>query len=360
MAALPRVPRGIRGDVMFRRAGAAVVVATAVTLATAGVATADKEGGPGAGDDDGGYTAEVTVTFTGDGDPGGGGSTETVPMPAECWWAPAEFVTMDGGLIDPSDPEAVLEWYVDVRPTPGGPGVGRDTYPDRSVFEDAAARADSGEEITWYQIVPGTGDGSSCAEVVFDVPDGWDQYIGYMWYHTDNEPEPAVDPEDLAIAASERMVIDDPEVDRNPKVSSTGGGTFVDFPTWFWVTNPDSVGGDDGQRSIRAEVAGSDVYAEVTARTDGLHISAPGASQQCSHTVAQVEWAPGATGGCIVQFPKASVGHPNGYQVATFTLWNATWEGEDAQGESAGGTLDTLRRDGSVDVPVAEVQTVVR
>src|SRR5690625_3066780 len=127
MAALPRVPRGIRGDVMFRRAGAAVVVATAVTLATAGVATADKEGGPGAGDDDGGYTAEVTVTFTGDGAPGGGGSTETVPMPAECWWAPAEFVTMDGGLIDPSDPEAVLEWYVDVRPTPGGPGVGRDT-----------------------------------------------------------------------------------------------------------------------------------------------------------------------------------------------------------------------------------------
>jgi hypothetical protein len=337
----------------FRAAtGAAFVAAASLSLTT--VAVADL---PGGDNDDDGFTVGVEVVFSGDGAPGGGGSY-TVHMPPICWWE-----QMPSGNVDPTDPEAVYEYYMEeIR---GGGRTPREVlqWPNEEVFLDAIEREENGENITWYWISHRSANRAPCAEER-NYGDSWNTTIIIYSPFADGEPpEPVVDPEVLAEAARERMVIDEPEVDRNPKMAgSDAGATLVNVPTWFWVTNPDSLGGADGERSIRAEVVGGDVWAEVTARTGGLSIASPAGGNYCEPSVALTAWGDGASDAdaCTVSFSRASVDYPDGYPVTASTEWTATWEGQIGDDDMVGGDLDPLSRETSVTVPVAEIQSIVR
>jgi hypothetical protein len=311
-----------------------------------------------------GYTVEVSITYSGEAAPGGGG-TRSVSLPVECYWVSVGVTQL--GAVDASDPEAVYEYYrtVMLRYLQGHAAMGRLSMPTDAMFREAIRLAASGEQVTWYS--------SRCED-----PDdylrlgfnagvntfGGNQYPITWQYFTpgDPVPPPAVDPEELARSARDVMVIDEPVVDRNPKAAGgLSGATFVNIPTWFWVTNPEAVGGADAARSIRAEVQGSGVWAEVTARTDGLSLWSPAGTAQCAPAAAMTAWTRGAddAGACSVAFQRASVAHPAGFPVTASTDWSATWVGQDQGGASVGGALEPLSRSATVAVPVGEVQALM-
>jgi hypothetical protein len=174
-----------------------------------------------------------------------------------------------------------------------------------------------------------------------------------------NTPPPLIEPEALAEVARDVMVLPLPDVERNPKTAGAGlaGATFVNLPTWFWVTDPAAVGGATGRRTIRAEVNGGAVWAEVVAATQGLVITSPAGATTCPPTTATRPWSPGTNDatGCTVAFERASVGYPSGYPVTAATTWDATWTGSGG----TGGTLPALARQTVTQVPVAESQAIV-
>lgn len=328
-------------------------------------AVADARGGSGGGDETGsGYEVGVTVTFTGDGAPGGG--AYTVSLPPVCWWEMASPMLIDGTMVDPSDPVAFYEWYQETRPfLTGHAAIGQLAFPSTDVFLWAIAQEEAGQDITWYHISSDSPDVAACSPKVTEVSEenGGEAAQTYAPFTAGDPPAPAVDPETLAVEARERMEIAEPEVDRNPKLTDgPAEATFVNVPTWFWVVDPETVGGDTGTRTIRADVEGSDAWAEVTATTDGLSIASPNGSQQCDPERAQRAWTSGASDadGCTVQFTRASVSYPDGYPVTATTEWTAAWEGQEEDGTAVGGDLDPLQRVWPVNVPVAEVQTIVK
>lgn len=331
--------------------------ATLVALPATALALPGSDGGSG---DDSGYSVQVSVNLSGDGAPGGGGNF-SLHIPPTCWWTPIEI--MPG--VDISDPEEVREYFEEeIRPwLTGHAGAGNLAWPDYEVWEDAILRAADGEEITFYQLEGVDAEAKIPCSPGTTTYEGVEMPITYYPFATGEEPDPVIDPEDLAEAARDELVIEAPEVDRNPKgAGSLGGATLVNMPTWFWVTNPEeSVGGSDGERTIRAEVVGGDVWAEVTAQTGGLSVASPAGSQFCEPGLAITEWSQGANDaeGCTVEFSRASVAYPGGYPVTTSTEWNASWEGMTQDGESVGGDLDPLSQSTEVTVPVAESQATV-
>lgn len=343
---------------MLRRAGSVVVAVSALVVAVATAHAGERGGIPDVEANEADYEVVASVRYTGDAAPGGGG-IHSVSVPALCYWGP--FNRLDSGgppVGDGSDMQAVLEYIEWGWQQPHGNGYGWvQAYGDREKFEEAAENPDPNKQwFSPYCRIPTTDERA----VEFA---GGSAYYGMavqaQLFTVADPPPPLIDPEDLAREARDVMVIDQPQVARNPEVTNLGGATLVNFPTWFWVTNPESVGGGDGVRSIRADVVGTPVFAEVTAETGGLSLSAPGADTFCPPETALTSWVPGATGGCVVQFPRASVGFPAGFPVSTSTVWNATWQGQTQDGEAVGGPLDPLNRGTQVDVPVAEVQTVV-
>ncbi|WP_205856883.1 hypothetical protein, partial [Phytoactinopolyspora endophytica] len=236
-------------------------------------------------------------------------------------------------------------------------------YGPRERYEEAVEREADGQKLIWRSLY--------C-----NIPYIDDRAIEFAGGHVmgsaivaglfvQGEEQPVlVDPEVLAQAARDRMVIDEPEIDRNPQgTGNLAGATLVNFPTWFWVTNPEeSIGGSDGERQIRAEVVDGEVWAEVTAETGGLSVASPAGDTFCEPAVAISSWTAGADddSGCTVEFDRASVQYPGGYPVTASTEWNASWEGVTQDGEQVGGDLEPLARTTTVDVPVAESQSIVR
>ncbi|MBB5788256.1 hypothetical protein [Jiangella mangrovi] len=341
-----------------------LVAAAGAVLVLAVPDAAAARGGSGGDETGSGYEVGVEVTFTGDGAPGGGG-TVTVSIPPVCWWESVSPTMMDGSPVDSGDPAAVWEWFQEIRPFLSGHATaGRYEFPSEDVFLWAIAQEEAGNDMTWYAISTDSPDVKVCSPNITQVPEehGGEVAQRYAPFAAGDPPAPAVDPETLAVEARDLMEIDEPVVDRNPKLTGLGDATFVNLHTWFWVVDPETVGGDTGTRTIRADVEGSDVWAEVTATTDGLSIASPNGARQCDPERAQVAWASGASDadGCTVQFTRASVAYPEGYPVTATTAWTATWEGQEEDGTAVGGDLDPLQREWPVNVPVAEVQTVVK
>jgi hypothetical protein len=310
---------------------------------------------PAAGTDADGFIVEAAVHFSGDAAPGGGGVV-TVPVPATCWWRGAQLSRMDGSRIDPNDPDEIESWFkVDLPKQLEYQGV---AYGDLSKWQPSLDKMRAGEKITAYeprcredapnctigQFAPQVGVHGPCLPA-----------IGIGFFPTGNLPVAQVAPADLALAAQDRMNIPDPQVERNPKVTALAGATLVGLPTWFWVTDPTSVGGAAGTRTIRAEVG--PVWAEVVARTDGLQLSSPAGGDRCGPDRALTRYRRGVdeSAACTVSFAAASVGYPDGYPVDASTAWTATWTGSG----NTGGALAPLQRGTVVNVPVAESQTVV-
>ena len=324
--------------------------------ALAGSARAAQEPTPGGGyNSPGGYTVQVEVTFSGEAAPGGGG-TRVVTVAPTCWWQPAAGPYTDA--------VASLAWYDMVTGGTQTRGVISEYGPRRIWKEAADAEAAGTADISWYRafcIDPADYERYDAGaneeqDPVLGNPENFVTYYYRAFPAGAAIPPPLVDPEELARVAREEMVIPDPDIDRNPKIKSAGAPTLVGIPTWFWVTNPEAVGGDDGNRDITATLG--DVFATVTAETGGLHLDSPAGTANCAPSKALVEYSAAAAeaGACTVQFSRASVKeNTKGFAVQASTDWQATWVGS---GGTAG-VLDGLARAAVANVPVAEVQNIV-
>ncbi len=318
-------------------------------------------GGNGGQQSGGGYAAQVSVTFSGNAAPGGG-SRFTVGVPATCWWS-------DAGV--PADPTKWVQWYTDYVKSLGSAGELAGAYfalGGVEAWTAAAARAQAGEKLTVYYAQCDQNN-SPCVHLVafvggptYDSVSGSNHCllpVAYNFFPTGAPPVPAVDPKDLAMKARDLMVIDNPQVDRNPKAAAAGvaGATLVDLPTYFWVTNPASVGGGNGTRTVTA-TAGL-VSVKVVANTTGLTISSPVGGQSCTPAQALVRYSPtvAESSACVYTFPSASVGYPSGFPVQASSRWNATWSGT---GQATPVAVPGPDRVGAaqLNVPVAESQAI--
>ena len=344
-----------------RRAALAVAAATLPLAVLAPMTASYADQTPGGDSAPGGYSVSVQVRFSGNAAPGGGGGTTvSVNLHPVCWWEPAP-----GNF---QDAEAMLDWYDGVTGGVQSPGM-FSQYGPRSVWEDAAAREAAGQDVSWYKAYckdprdyvdyglgsTDTGDDNPIAN---NNPT-WTTFLYRAFGAGEPIPAPMVTPEELAEAARDNLQIPEPQIDRNPRVHDTDDATLVGLPTFFWVTDPDSVGGEAGERFIRAEVvgAGEAVWAEVTASTGGLNLDWPGGHKLCPPEVAMKKYSQGMgeDGACTVEFQRASTGYPGGYPVEASTAWTAAWVGSDG----GGGALAPLANQVTELIPVAEVQNVV-
>lgn len=339
----------------YLRILSALFAAAVMILGLAQPAAADYGDDDGGSGDRDGYLAEVDATMLIDGENIPGGS-ETVSgsVPAKCAW---KYWT--------DDPVQFRFWTKVVQMFTFG--MWGFVAPSDEVLDEAVEIWDEGETpVSWYTLncIDGVDPAyvqsyvQNCAALFPDVcfPSPW----GYFVENT--EPPVVIEPEELALAASEFLEIPEPAVDRNPKVSAgQPDATLVNLPTWFWVNDPESVGGEDGELSIRASIPEANVWVEITATTPGLTLTSPAGGTTCEPVRATTAWAPGASDadGCTVSFNRASVNHPDGYPVTATAQWSATWTGAGPSGTVESGELDPITAQSTVDVPVAEAQAVV-
>ncbi|NYG55116.1 hypothetical protein [Nocardioides perillae] len=343
---------------------ATAVGAAGVALATAAALAPPAHAGAGGGQGeatDGGYgVGAVSVSVSGDYSPG---LRASVPAPPPlCWWEP---VTLLGWQVDPSDPEAVKKYYdEEMRPWLTGHASAGQAAVDYDRFAAAIAAVAAGRDITWYSLRindalrPG-GDGyqqaaalhaAGCGTGLNPAPGGL--LLETMnWFETGNAPEPVVDPEILAEYAYEVMDLVDPTLDWNPKIGEVGNASLVNLPTWLWVDDEASV----GVRTVTASVGA--VSATVTARTDGVSITSPAGTTECSADQARTAYSAGASeaSACTLTFDRASWGYGGGFPVEASTTWQATWTSSTGEG----GQLDARSAGETTYVPVAESQSLV-
>jgi hypothetical protein len=333
--------------------GSAIGALVLGLLAVPGPARADV----GGGSDPSGYTASVIIHFRGRG-VHGGDITRPVTVHPSCWWAEA-----DGPA---TDAKAMLAWYDTV--THGATdNYTLSVYGPRSYWEDAVSREESGDPIIWYVAhcnntddytkfgINGTDNGVGGGQ------EGGVTWITFLYKAFDQGapiPPPRVDPAELARAAREVMEIQKPDLGRNPMVNAPGTPTLVGLPTWFWVTNPLSVGEESGTLDVTASIEQPDglVWATVVAKTGGLSITSAygGTTGACEPKRALTHYGePGATDAtaCTVVFTKAG----ENLGITAKTEWNATWTGSGG----TGGTLDPLAQAANSTISVAEVQNIV-
>ena len=322
----------------------------ALVVSLLGVPVAARAGQtPDGSSDPNGYTASVRIHFYGRGVPGGSAYVSVAVHPS-CWWTQAG-----------TDAKAMLAWYDEVT---GGAtdNLTISLYGPRQVWVDAVAEEAAGHDLTWYKAyckdpADYTKFGINGTDNGVDPGTGgvtWLTFLYRPFAAGAAVPAPRVSPEELARVAREQMVIPKPETDHNPKVNSPGAPTLVGLPTWFWVTNPLSVGDAQGTLDVTAELEQPDglAWAKVVAATGGLSISSAWGGAECSPERALIKYTGGANANaCTVVFTHAAAD----LAVTTSTAWNATWTGSGG----TGGVLDPLNQNFTVPVSVAEVQNIV-
>lgn len=346
--------------------------ASALAVVTVGVSIMPAHGGYGEFDDDGPgggtYIAEVDASITIEGDTtSGGGGTVSVSVPARCVWSeidydPEQFRDFVGAVTGSGAFPSPWLWTIFLIYNPLGFFL-----PEQDVLDEAVEIWDDGETpVSWYVL--------SCADDT--DPEYRRAYIQhcamnfpelcfpspFTYAVEEDEPPVIIDPEELAVSAREFLHIPEPEVDRNPKAADLGDATLVNLDTWFWVTDPQAVGGSAGERTVRASLPDLGIWAEVTATTPGLSLASPAGQTRCDPDIALRSWEPGLddSQGCTVAFDRASVEYPEGFPVTARTEWTATWTGVDVTGAEQSGDFDPLSVESQVSVPVAEMQATVR
>jgi hypothetical protein len=346
-------------------AGAAVALA-ATGISVAAPASADNVGG-GTGAQGPFVTASISFT----GDVRGGGGTRSVSVPATCWWEPMGNVVLGDPPVDPDDPASVEAYFEYIsRFLSGHAAGGRLEIPSADYMAGIARRVAAGEELTFYHATCVDGK-NAVDEGLIDKSGTWeglDFGVTFAAFPPGAEPEPIVAAETLAQEALKVLFIENPAVDRNPKIGL--GGTeaaLVTLPTYFWVTNPgDALGDPIGHKEVVATAG--DAQATLTADSTGISISAPAGAledggRQCDAETITHEYSSGAAEGdlCSVKFARASVGQGAGWPVTVASHWDVAWTGVEANGDvNPGGPLALLNpTQSTINVPVAESQAVV-
>ncbi len=335
---------------LMTRSAVAVLTGMVGAAALASPAMADQRGDGEGSVTDGNIQAKATITVNGD--VKGGGRSVSASAPAICWWEKAPVSTAD----DIATIADVLALF----------GIDLDQKALDEIDKDQAA----GKKLEWYQRK--TREGATKAQLeAAGCNDFSGPYKGLFIgsivrpFEPGNPPEPLPDPQEMADVALENIDLAAPALDWNPKADTLGGGTLVNLPTWFWVTNPGPAVGDGaGERSVTATAAagGQQVSVTVTAKADKLQIASPGGATTCSVDQARTAYAKGASesSACTLSFERASTKYASGFPVQATVAWSASWSGTGPGVPGGVQQLDGVVLSSTTNVPVREAQTIVK
>ena len=156
-------------------------------------------------------------------------------------------------------------------------------------------------------------------------------------------PRPYISGTRLAKVAWEAVKIPAPTVETNPKVGSQGA-TLVGMDTWVWATG-----------STPTSVTARATAGTITAGSSGLQLSAPDGKASC--TGFGIAWHSGMPEGsspCTISFNRSSA-HLGGTTPLTIKVaYSASYTATDGNT----GTLPAITTTSTVNLPVAEVQTL--
>lgn len=288
-------------------------------------------------------TVAVNVTLTGDGvgGGGGGGSTVTVQVPPVCYWFD-NTVNMGG--------QSLAELKADSYQGPSRMGA-NDAIWDNPPDGWWAQYDLNDPNLHAYE--PTCNDGNSYSGGSLTMLDAYGRRTspyGLFIGTVGSQPQPVIDPSVLKEAAYNAMTLGDPALSHNPDIGILGGGTLVGLDTYFWVTDPNTLGANgNGRRTVRATALG--VWAEVTATTDGATITSPDATRTCSRAQLLTRY-PSTGSYCVVVFSHASTGYP----VSASSTWQVAFRLSDGSG---GDMPAKVAGPATVTVPVGESQALV-
>ena len=173
----------------------------------------------------------------------------------------------------------------------------------------------------------------------------------YLWV-PDSEnggkpPAPYISGRALATAAWKAVKIPQPTIETNPKVGSQGA-TLVGMDTWVWATG-------NTPRSVTVTASAGTTSATVTAASAGLQLSAPDGKPSCQgFGVAWHSGMPEGSSPCTISFNRSSA-HLGGTTPLTVSVaYSATYTATDG----SGGDLPAVTATNTINLPVAEVQTL--
>ncbi|MEY9813682.1 hypothetical protein RKD21_003939 [Streptomyces albogriseolus] len=171
-----------------------------------------------------------------------------------------------------------------------------------------------------------------------------------------DKPE-APTPEVLAAYAYDKVKVPETEIELKPAARST-----VNLPTWVWLDKAAFK-----EISVRAELPGTGLWAETTAKPVALHLD-PGTEDAETYPASGHCWinADGSIGTpytrgsadgtppCGIRYLRASDGEP--YRLTASITWQISWEGTGGtRGDLPDGTFETAQ-----DMTVQEIQSVNR
>nr|WP_315201285.1 hypothetical protein [Actinomyces oris] len=160
-------------------------------------------------------------------------------------------------------------------------------------------------------------------------------------------PRPYISGTRLAKVAWDAVKIPAPTVETNPKVGSQGA-TLVGMDTWVWATG-------NTPTSVTAKATAGSTTATITAGSSGLQLSAPDGKASC--TGFGIAWHSGMPEGsspCTISFNRSSA-HLGGTTPLTIKVaYSASYTATDGNS----GTLPAITTTSTVNLPVAEVQTL--
>ena len=160
-------------------------------------------------------------------------------------------------------------------------------------------------------------------------------------------PAPRISAGRLARAAWKVVKIPAPTVETNPKVGDRGA-TLVGMDTWVWATG-------ETPTSVKATATAGSTSVTVTAGSSGLQLSAPDGKASCAgFGVAWHQGMPEGSSPCTISFNRSSA-HLGGSTPLTIKVaYSASYSGSDG----SSGTLPAITTTSTVNLPVAEVQTL--
>lgn len=336
--------------------GLLLALALGAGLAVALPSASEAANSDGGGSGEGSFYA-YTVEFSGDVSERRRGS---VPRPPpRCWWTPVPWA-------DPYDAEDVASTYYELN-------IDRqhwqtDNPPEsRLVSPDAFERAQEADAVdpgvVWMSLTyisSGPGWDPIGEKDLLDLGctpqlneyNGSSVAVSMHYYPVGQEPQPVIDPEDLARYALAVLDIEEPSLSWNPRIAGRNDATLVNLPTWVWVDE------ENAMRRLEVTARVGDLSVTVEARPDGLSVTSPGGGTNCTAKQARRAWSPSASedDGCIVRFDRSSTGYPNGFPVVASTVWNATYT---VNGSGDPISLPSLTSGETTMIPVAQSQALV-
>lgn len=345
--------RALRRNLLVTFAALGIAAGVLHSVGAEAKETTTAGGGTSASGDGGGeITASVTVEYAtvGAGGDGGGitsSSSQTVTVDPVCryvhFMSPAELAARGGA---------------NARGVTGDLGGPMTSYTGQGLPDYEKHKNDSGG--SWYvrsckmlYLAPALG-GSSVSEEerAEDAREIREFYASnpdeFIWVEPGaGPPAPRVSAGRLARAAWEVVKIPAPTVETNPKVGDRGA-TLVGMDTWVWATG-------ETPTSVKATATAGATSVTVTAGSSGLQLSAQDGKASCAgFGVAWHQGMPEGASPCTISFNRSSAHLGGSTPLTVKVAYSASYAGSDG----TSGTLPAITTTSTVDLPVAEVQTL--